>query len=90
MFSHTLTKKGGEMKQHHYQELTQSAIDQDVIKLNFRSLEGYEAFSKFLSLCDSKDKRLGPQVCDRQIQNRYSHLYEGYWCATRLAQSYDP
>jgi hypothetical protein len=69
------------MKQHHYQELKKSAIADDVIALNFKSLEGYEAFVKFVNLCDIKDNRQGPQVCDRQIQNRYSHLYEGYWCA---------
>lgn len=69
------------MKQHHYQELKKSVITGDVIKLNFRSSEGYEGFAKFLSLCEIKDKRQGLQVCDRQIQNRYSHLYEGYWYA---------
>jgi hypothetical protein len=69
------------MKQNHYQELEKSVITGDVIQLNLRSSEGYEGFAKFLSLCDSKDTRQGMQICDRQIQNRYSHLYEGYWYA---------
>ena len=68
-------------KQHHYQEFKQSAIGNDVIELNFHSAEGYEGFSKFLSQCDLKEKRLGVQVCDSQTNNRYSHLYQGYWYA---------
>ena len=69
------------MKPEHYQELKQSAIANDVIQLNFLSLEGYEAFEEFVSFCDSSDNRQGPQGSDSKIQNRYSHLYQGYWYA---------
>ncbi len=69
------------MKQHHYQELKQSAIAHDVIELNFHSAEGYKAFSKFVNQCHPKDQRLGRQTCDSQTNNRYNHLYEGYWYA---------
>ena len=74
------------MKPEHYQELKQSAIANDVIQLNFKSREGYEAFEEFVSLCDSSDNRQGIQVCDSKTHNRYSHLYEGYW----YAESWDP
>ena len=69
------------MKPDHYQEFKQSEIADDVIELNFRSLEGYEAFAQFVSLCDLKDNRAGMQVCDSQTHHRHSHLYQGYWYA---------
>ena len=68
-----------ELHLQHDQELKQSQISEDVIKLNFRSSEGYEGFTKFVSLCDPNDKREGRQVCDTQTNHRYSHIYEGYW-----------
>lgn len=74
------------MKEHHYQELKQSAISDDVIQLNFRSAEGYEGFTKFISLCESKDKRQGRQILDNYTNKRYSHLCEGYW----YANSWEP
>lgn len=69
------------MKANHYQELKQSAIADDVIELNFHSAEGYNGFTKFVSLCDLKEKRQGRQVCNSQLNHRYSHLYQGYWYA---------
>ncbi|WP_373479210.1 plasmid replication protein, CyRepA1 family [Geminocystis sp.] len=69
------------MKVNHYQELKQSAIADDVIELNFHSAEGYNGFTKFVSLCDLKDKRQGRQVCNSELNHRYSHLYQGYWYA---------
>ena len=69
------------MKQHHYQELKQSALADDVIQLNFKSRDGYSAFTEFVSLCDFDEKVQRIKVCDRPIQNRYNHLYEGYWYA---------
>lgn len=69
------------MKANHYQEFKQSAIADDVIKLNFHSAEGYNGFTKFVSHCDLKDKRQGRQVCNSELNNRYSHLYQGFWYA---------
>lgn len=69
------------MKPNHYQELKQSAITDDVIELNFHSAEGYNGFTNFVSHCDLKDKRQGRQVCNSKLNNRYSHLYQGYWYA---------
>lgn len=69
------------MKQNHYQELKQSAIADEVIKLNFRSTDGYNGFTNFVSLCNQPDKREGRQVCDTHTNYRYSHLYQGYWYA---------
>ena len=80
------------MKQHHYQELKQSAIADDVIEANFHSASGYEGFAKFINVCNPKNKQQGTQVCDSQTNHRYSHLYEGYWYANSwcpLSNSHD-
>lgn len=80
------------MKQHHYQELKQSAIADDVIEANFHSADGYEGFAKFVNACDPQHQPHSTRICDRQTHHRYNHLYEGYWYANSwcpLSHSHD-
>lgn len=64
----------------HRQELLDSAIDEGVISLNFRSLEWLAAYEHLFY--SDRLPRTNPGVLARGILNRYSILSDGgWWCS---------
>ena len=64
----------------HRQELLDSAIDEEVISLNFRSLEGLAAY--YHLLYSDKLQRTNTGVLSRGILKKYAFLEDGgWWCS---------
>lgn len=64
----------------HWQELLDSAIDEEVISLNFRSLEGLAAY--YHLLYSDKLQRTNTGVLARGILKKYAFLDDGgWWCS---------
>ena len=63
----------------HWQELTQSCIDEEIAALNFKSLDGDEAY-EYLIYSDKISRRNDGRLRDGDMR-RYAHLAEGgWWC----------
>lgn len=57
-----------------------SGISDDVIDLNLKFIDGFQAFDLFISNCElGKDDRLNSGKVSGTIARKYNHLYEGYW-----------
>ncbi|MBN3893848.1 MAG: DUF3854 domain-containing protein [Nostoc sp. NOS(2021)] len=63
----------------HYQEWCQSAIDPEIVGLNFKSLSGNEVF-EYLLYSDKISRRNDGRLRDGDMR-RYDHLADGgWWC----------
>lgn len=64
----------------HWQELDQSCIDEEIAALNFKSLDGDEAY-EYLIYSDKISRRNDGRLRDAMMR-RYAHLAEGgWWCS---------
>ncbi|MGL5938877.1 MAG: plasmid replication protein, CyRepA1 family [Waterburya sp.] len=64
--------------QKHSQEWLKSAVDKILIKLNVKSLEGYEPLDRLLYGLSNEDRRNDGRIRDK-ILNRYAHTEHGGW-----------
>jgi hypothetical protein len=62
----------------HFSEWINSAVDNDLIKLNVKSLSGFEPYDRLLYGIDSLDRRNDGRIRDK-ILNRYAHCENGGW-----------
>lgn len=66
----------------HYQEFLKSAIAQEIIELNFKSLSGDSAYEHLLYGLPDTERRNDGRLRDKWLK-RYEHLNDGgWWCGT--------
>jgi hypothetical protein len=67
--------------QKHQLEWLNSAVDLDLIKLNVKSLSGFEAYDRLLYGLDNSDRRNDGRIRDKWLR-RYAHTeHGGWWCS---------